>query len=164
MKTFRPTEAEFKKPLAYIENLIRAHNILDFGCIKIIPPESFKPTLAFDMESNQRLPTRYQILQELGQGRAFKQNTNGRTFKEYIDLAKEMGDNNQSHQNNYYKELEREYWEQVDNCKGEQTKVEYAADVPTLKFGSGFARPGQTGLTAKQQEYANHPWNLNNLP
>jgi len=75
-----------------------------------------------------------------------------------------MGDNNQSHQNNYYKELEREYWEQVDNCKGEQTKVEYAADVPTLKFGSGFPRPGQTGLTAKQQEYADHPWNLNNLP
>jgi hypothetical protein len=42
--------------------------------------------------------------------------------------------------------------------------VEYAADLDTREKGSGFARPGQTGLTAKQQEYANHPWNLNNLP
>ena len=97
MKTFRPTEAEFKKPLAYIEHLIRTQSILDFGCIKIIPPESFKPTLAFDMDSNQKLPTRYQVLQELGQGRAFKQNVSGRTFKEYIEIAKEMVDDGQCH-------------------------------------------------------------------
>ena len=63
--TFRPHEADFKDPILYIEKLLRKSNIARFGCIKIIPPESFKPPLAFDMESDQKLPTRYQVLQEL---------------------------------------------------------------------------------------------------
>ena len=42
---------------------------------------------------------------------------------------------------NDYKELEKDYWDRVDNGKGQRTRVEYAADVPTSKFGSGFGRP-----------------------
>jgi hypothetical protein len=71
MATFRPNEADFKEPILYIEKLLRKHNIARYGCIKIIPPESFRPPLAFDMDSDQRLPTRYQVLQELSQGKAF---------------------------------------------------------------------------------------------
>jgi hypothetical protein len=41
-----------------------------------------------------------------------------------------------------YEQVELDYWEQVEHGKG-STRVEYAADIPTLKFGSGFGRPGQ---------------------
>ena len=42
-------------------------------------------------------------------------------------------------------------------------KVEYAADVPTNKYGSGFGRPGQKIIDPEQENYAKHQWNLNNL-
>lgn len=81
MMTFHPTEEEFCHPILYIEKLIRDHNVHQFGCIKIIPPPSFKPPLSFDRNSSQRLPTRYQVLQDLSQGKPFDQNFEGSTFK-----------------------------------------------------------------------------------
>ena len=63
-----------------------------------------------------------------------------------------------------YLELEKEYWSKVDYGEGGVTLVEYAADVPTAKFGSGFGRPGQAISSEKKNEYLDHPWNLNNLP
>lgn len=51
MKTYFPTEQEFSDPLIYIENLLRNHEAFTYGCVKIVPPASFKPTLAFDRES-----------------------------------------------------------------------------------------------------------------
>ena len=51
-----------------------------------------------------------------------------------------------------YLELENEYWNMVDYGQGEITLVEYAADVPTGKFGSGFGRPGQKIVNDKQIE------------
>ena len=90
MKTYRPTEAEFTDPLVYIDKLIRTEDIIaKYGCVKIVAPASFKPELAFDRQSQQKLPTRYQILQELSQGKGFKQNHTGRTFAEFESLAAE---------------------------------------------------------------------------
>ena len=51
----------------------------------------------------------------------------------------------------------------VENNVGQRTSVEYAADVPVLKFGSGFPRAGQKGVSDRDP-YLHHPWNLNNLP
>lgn len=62
MKTFYPTEAEFAKPLVYIEKLQQSEGANKYGCVKIVPPASFKPSVAFDMESNKKLPTRFQVL------------------------------------------------------------------------------------------------------
>ena len=61
MKVFYPTEAEFEKPLEYIESLLQKHNA-KYGCVKIVPPSSFKPDLAFDIQSKNKLPTRFQVL------------------------------------------------------------------------------------------------------
>jgi len=58
--------------------------------------------------------------------------------------------------------LEKNYWDMVENNTGQRTRVEYAADVATLKFGSGFFKQGQRG--ANENNCAGHPWNLNNLP
>lgn len=53
MPTFSPTELEFSNPILYIENLMKGdQDISKYGCIKIVPPKSFKPPLAFDMESD----------------------------------------------------------------------------------------------------------------
>ena len=50
MMIYRPTEEEFKKPLEYIEKLYHDQEAHKHGCVKIIPPASFKPKMAFDLE------------------------------------------------------------------------------------------------------------------
>lgn len=82
MKLFYPTEEEFKSPIDYVDKLY-SQGVNAYGTIKIIPPPSFKPSLAFDTESDIKLPTRYQVLQKLSQGVPFNQNLNGHSFKEF---------------------------------------------------------------------------------
>ena len=89
MKTYRPSEEEFKDPLVYIDKIMREEDACEYGCVKIVPPASFKPPLAFDTQSDAKLPTRYQILQDLSQGKAFKQNNVGRSFSEFNDIARQ---------------------------------------------------------------------------
>ena len=59
MPVFRPTEAEFKNPIEYVEKLYHNHKAIKYGCVKVIPPKSFKPPLAFDIKSELKMPTRY---------------------------------------------------------------------------------------------------------
>lgn len=54
------------------------------------------------------------------------------------------------------KELEKEYWKYVEDNLGERIKVEYAADLSSQEYGSGFPQ-------FSDSEYSTHPWNLNNL-
>lgn len=65
MPVFHPTEEEWKDPIIYIEKLYHYYKAEEYGTIKVIPPNSFKPTCAFDTESDRKLPTRYQVLQKL---------------------------------------------------------------------------------------------------
>lgn len=69
--------------MEYIEKLFHEENVGQFGTIKIIPPKSFKPSLAFDIKSDRKMPTRYQVLQSLSQGVPFNQNLDGHTFAEF---------------------------------------------------------------------------------
>uniref|UniRef100_A0A7I5EAT7 [histone H3]-trimethyl-L-lysine(4) demethylase n=1 Tax=Haemonchus contortus TaxID=6289 RepID=A0A7I5EAT7_HAECO len=62
--------------------------------------------------------------------------------------------------------VEREFWRIVFDTE-ETVSVKYGADLITSKVGSGFPRKGDDhrGIDAKQKHlYANHAWNLNNLP
>lgn len=59
MPVFRPTEEEFKNPIDYVEKLYNHYKAWQWGTVKIIPPASFKPKMAFDMKSDKKLPTRY---------------------------------------------------------------------------------------------------------
>lgn len=63
-----------------------------------------------------------------------------------------------------FEALEKNYWDMVENNVGHRTRVEYAADVSTSKFGSGFPRHDQACHSETSKHYARHPWNLNNLP
>ena len=46
-----------------------------------------------------------------------------------------------------FERLEKRYWDMVENNVGPPTRVEYAADVATSKYGSAFGRPGQKILS-----------------
>ena len=45
---------------------------------------------------------------------------------------------------------------------GENKIVEYAADLPVNKFGSGFGRKDQKIIDQRTEQYLDHPWNMNN--
>ena len=54
-------------PIQYIESLYQDW-VDDYGCIKIIPPAGFKPPSPIDKDSPNKLPSRFQTLQNLTQG------------------------------------------------------------------------------------------------
>ena len=90
-----------------------------YGCIKIVPPASFRPPLAFDTENERKLPTRFQSLQKLAQGTPFHQNHAGHTFKEFQQMAREIEQCDDhldwSKDDEVYGKIEKEYWDIVDN-------------------------------------------------
>eukprot|EP00347_Sterkiella_histriomuscorum_P022301 403330965 len=159
MQTYYPSDLEFQNPMIYIEKLVK-EGAEKFGVIKIVPPKTFQPSLAFDIFSEKKLPTRYQILQELSQGKPFNQNQAGYTFQEFVKRSQELEINDQ---NPDYKQIERDYWNFVENQVGPEMKVEYAADLPTQTFGSAFGRHGQKIYDKKAEKQLDHPWNLNNF-
>lgn len=62
--------------------------------------------------------------------------------------------------------VEREFWKNVVSHDN-PVSVKYGADLITSRVGSGFPRKEDkhTGPDIKlKQEYANHAWNLNNMP
>ncbi|XP_055847454.1 lysine-specific demethylase lid [Episyrphus balteatus] len=59
--------------------------------------------------------------------------------------------------------VEREFWRIVSSID-EDVTVEYGADLHTMDHGSGFPTKSSLYLLPSDQEYAESPWNLNNLP
>lgn len=52
--------------------------------------------------------------------------------------------------------LEEQYWKYVEDNQGERIKVQYAADLSSKEFGSGFP-------SDPNDPYTTHPWNLGNM-
>ena len=168
MPVFRPTEEEFSSAIDYIEKIYNDENVRNlYGTFKIIPPASFKPPLAFDINSNTKLPTHYQVLQKLSQGKPFSQNFAGYTFREFKEMAEEIekGDDHidWSNDTDIYMHVEKQYWELVNNNQGSEWKIEYASNLDAYKYGSGFGCPNQKIIHAEQPDYLNHNWNLANF-
>lgn len=63
-----PTEEEMKDPIVYIEKLYE-QGVWKHGCVKIIPPGSFRPPFSFNYKSPQKLPFRSQTVQNLSRGK-----------------------------------------------------------------------------------------------
>ena len=91
----------------------------------------------------------------------------GHTFKEFQEIAKgyEKGDDHidWSNDTDVYMNIEKSYWDHVDNQMGKDLKVEYAADLDAKRFGSGFGNRTQKILHEKQPNYTTHHWNFANF-
>lgn len=74
----RPTEQEFEDPVAYLSRPDVARLGDDFGIVKLVPPQTWKPE--FSLSDDFKFHTRLQILSDLGitsrSRRSFKDNLN----------------------------------------------------------------------------------------
>jgi hypothetical protein len=188
----RPTPAEFREPLQYIES-IRADGEV-YGIVKIIPPEGWAPPAeALDLSLATPFNTKKQSLKYFQEGTGFG---DGRryTFGEYEAMADAFRAEwvaeryeRQGRAAPTLADLEKEYWRLIE-AQGEDVDVEYGNDLDTMTYGSGFPRPpgllrgegeeavfdvGTVGVEGKGRElggaegdeyYARCGWNLNNLP
>eukprot|EP00345_Euplotes_harpa_P006849 CAMPEP_0168328974 /NCGR_PEP_ID=MMETSP0213-20121227/6830_1 /TAXON_ID=151035 /ORGANISM="Euplotes harpa, Strain FSP1.4" /LENGTH=415 /DNA_ID=CAMNT_0008332207 /DNA_START=349 /DNA_END=1596 /DNA_ORIENTATION=- len=155
MMTYRPTEDEFKDPLVYIENLYK-EGASEYGCIKIIPPASFKPPCPLSKDSTMKLPSRYQTIQKMGQGKPFDFNSDGITLSDF--KKKDLGTTTYESlvSQKKYDELEKMFWDFVENTESEEINVEYAADLPRNTYGTNE-------FEKDDKPYEDHPWNLNKM-
>jgi len=155
MMTYRPTEDEFKDPIVYIETLYK-EGASEYGCIKIIPPASFKPPCPLSKDSTMKLPSRYQTIQKMGQGKPFDFNSDGITLSDF--KKKDLGTTTYESlvSQKKYDELEKMFWDFVENTESEEINVEYAADLPRNTYGTNE-------FEKDDKPYEDHPWNLNKM-
>jgi len=71
-----------------------------------------------------KMPTRYQVLQQLALSRPFNQNDEGHTYSEFQKMAQIIEDDKDS-----VEKIELDYWDMVDNQMGPEKLIEYAADL-----------------------------------
>jgi len=180
MACYYPTEEEFRQPIIYFEKLFK-EGAWKHGCIKIIPPSSFKPPFSFNSKSHQKMPFRSQTVQNLSKGKEFTYNKEGETYEDFKTKSQALEEKYfRSLQNLSEKErnmeIQKDYWNLVENHSsklfdqaepsGDIIKYEdgqkvfrfnYAADLPVNKYGSGFPTPEQ------DEEYGKHPFNFMNI-
>jgi [histone H3]-trimethyl-L-lysine4 demethylase len=89
------------------------------------------------------------------------QNNEGLTFEEFNTMAKNFEEKyfkayeHLSHKERTL-ELEKEYWKIVEDNLGKKVVVQYAADLSSEIYGSGFPKHCDN-------DYSSNPWNLNNI-
>eukprot|EP00344_Euplotes_crassus_P012649 CAMPEP_0196998300 /NCGR_PEP_ID=MMETSP1380-20130617/3721_1 /TAXON_ID=5936 /ORGANISM="Euplotes crassus, Strain CT5" /LENGTH=548 /DNA_ID=CAMNT_0042414825 /DNA_START=26 /DNA_END=1672 /DNA_ORIENTATION=- len=154
MKVYMPSEEEFSDPIQYIEKLY-AEGAHEYGCVKIIPPTTFSPPNPMDKSSSKRMPTKLQTVQELSQAKPFDPNDEGLTFQEFIE--KDPGSDKFKHliDSKDYDQVERNFWNFMENPDSETINIEYASDLKSDEFTRKEA--------TEDILYHEHPWNMNKL-
>lgn len=49
---YRPTEEEFRDPMAYVESLLQRPEALEAGIVRVVPPDTFEPPFALEHGTN----------------------------------------------------------------------------------------------------------------
>lgn len=95
----------------------------------------------------------------------FTQSKNHYTLSEFGDMANQFKSEyfNMPSDQVPLNLVEQEYWRLV-SCLEENVCVEYGADLHCNEFGSGFPTRTSKDLHPSDNEYIDHPWNLNNMP
>ncbi|KAL4442296.1 hypothetical protein ABPG74_005637 [Tetrahymena malaccensis] len=156
--TVFPTEEEFKDPYKLFA-MLHEQGYHKHGIVKIIPPKSWKPQYNFD-KITEKVTTRTQILAELSQAQPFSQNNDQYTYKEFKKMADDFKKTykfqTKTNFQNEYRQIEYEFWEHVEHPElfKDELEVEYAADLPSKKYGSAFS---------VMDNMHNSTFNLNNI-
>ncbi|EAS03798.2 JmjC domain protein (macronuclear) [Tetrahymena thermophila SB210] len=138
----RPTIEEFNDPFRLIANLyLKGYD--KQGVVKIIPPPEWKPDFQFS-KIQSKVNTRVQVVNKLSKGKPFEQNEEGFTYKEYQQYAEKFQKKYDYQTEERFIEKERlneyEFWSIVEFPHlFKDVEVEYAADLPSQKYGSAFA-------------------------
>lgn len=184
MKTYYPTDTEFENPIKYIEQLYK-DGVWKYGCIKIVPPTSFKPEFVMNYKSTMKMPYKQQNLHGLKHNKDAEYHPEGITYEEFKKKATLFESQYCSRfegmsEEEKFQALQEDYWNIVEynssesyeayvknynsgefiktNDEGESDfNVIYAADLNTNKYPGGFPTPQQS------EEYGNHPMNFKNL-
>lgn len=104
------------------------------------------------------------------EGKSFQQIKNAYTLEEFKYIADQF-EQNFIHKapfqfDNAYRANEYEYWGVVEDPKLQgDTTVEYAADLPSIKYGSGFPVNHGARMTDELDptDESTHPFNFNNI-
>ncbi|KRX10970.1 hypothetical protein PPERSA_12094 [Pseudocohnilembus persalinus] len=155
-----PSQEELIHPFKLVKRL-HDEGYMKHGVVKIVPDKSmWNPQYVFNR--HQKLMTsRTQVINDLPRGKPYDQNVDEYTYEEFKEVAEDF-QNNYEYQTqvgleNKYRKNEFEYWSIVENPeKFKEVEVEYAADLPSSKYGSAFADLGQLKNTEKG-------WNLTNI-
>lgn len=188
--TFYPTIEEFKDPLAYIDKIRSIGERA--GICKIVPPAEWKPRCMIDFSNPKLFPTKKQKVNTLQEGQGFDEGNyyNIKGYQEMADvfyanwLKKHYNDRDTTHNPPTMEELAKDYWDMVETGTKEAT-VEYANDIDTLRYASGFVSKAAEILATDSMDmknihsgiepadckdmfsedyYSRTGWNLNNLP
>lgn len=171
---YYPTVDEFRDPIAYVQRITPEAS--KFGICRIVPPEGWANPTQFDFASPRRFPTKLQRMNLMQEGRSMAdgQFYNAREYKVMADGFKAAWMARRG--TTADADLESDYWKLIKCADRQDVSVEYANDLSTSEYGSGFPvrRPDDVPLEAGA-DLAQHPpfgsdeyyrtcgWNLNNI-
>jgi hypothetical protein len=194
---FYPTAEEFMDPLIYIQKI--RSEAEQYGICKIVPPPEWNPSCQVKMSNPKMFPTKLQDVHTLQEGQGFDEgkNYNIATYKEMADkfkaawIEKHYPPSASSSSSSApsssssgatstgeptHEQLAKDYWDMVET-RSREASVEYANDIDTAEYASGFHRNDAAGRNAEKIQkdeggdesynatyYASSGWNLNNIP
>jgi len=171
---FFPTEDEFADPIKYIASI--KPRAVQYGICRIVPPKNWNNPTQVDFASQRTMPTKLQKMNAMQEGRAMGEGKRY-TPQQYRAMADEFHKNwiathHPGDKPVTQEQLEKDYWMLLKNVTGEDIQVEYANDLSTDEYWSGFEKPETTELPLGRDPppmdskdfYRLCGWNLNNLP
>lgn len=189
---YYPTKDEFMDPLTYIQKI--RPEAEQFGICKIVPPPEWDPSCQVSMSNPKKFATKLQYVHTLQEGQGFDEGKfyNIASYKEMADKfkafwlkQKQFMDSTASNptasstatdaEEPTIEQLAKDYWDMVET-RNREAIVEYANDIDTAEYVSGFQRNNTGKGNAQKVEedkeegkydagyYASSGWNLNNIP
>jgi len=170
--TYHPSVEEFKDPIKYIASITPVAS--RYGICKIKPPDGWRNPTSLDFKSHERFATKLQRMILMQEGRAMG---DGKRYnlKEYEEMAGDFAKKwFEGHFENpesvTLDDLEKAYWKLIKNAD-ESTEIEYANDLSTQEFVSGFPlhQPSDPPLGSTDAAFGTPEyyricgWNLNNI-
>jgi histone demethylase JARID1 len=146
---FHPTLEEFADPFAYVKKIMSEASAA--GICKIVPPKGWNPPPP-RLNREKDFPTKLQRINKLQEGKGF-----GEGQRYTLDSYKRMADAFKEQWTSEHPEVkttadfEKKFWRMVETQTSDSHfSVEYANDLDTHEYGSGFRSPDLEPATQKR--------------